>query len=61
MYCNKYKYNKLDVVGSMKIDMAIYKKITITLHPIEVKKLKEIAEKNKETISGMVSRLIKDY
>jgi len=45
----------------MKIDMAIYKKITITLHPIEVKKLKEIAEKNKETISGMVSRLIKDY
>ena len=41
--------------------MAAYKRITITIHPIERDKLKEIAKKNKETISGMISRLIQNY
>ncbi len=41
--------------------MAVFKKITITLHPIEIKKLERIAKKNQETKSGMIARLIKDY
>ena len=41
--------------------MAAYKRITITIHPIELEKLKQIAKKNDETISGMISRLIQNY
>ena len=41
--------------------MAVFKKVTITLHPIEIKKLETIAEQNQETKSGMIARLIKDY
>ena len=41
--------------------MATHKRINITIHPIELEKLKKIAEKNNETISGMIQRLIQDY
>lgn len=42
-------------------DMAAHKRITITLHPIEIKKLDEIAAENLETRSGMITRLIQGY
>lgn len=42
-------------------DMSVYKRINITIHPIELEKLKRISRLNKETVSGMISRLIKDY
>lgn len=45
----------------MKDNMASYKRLTITLHPIEIEKLKRITEDNQETISGMISRLIQGY
>ena len=41
--------------------MAVFKKMTITLHPLEIKKLETIAKQNQETKSGMIARLIKDY
>ena len=41
--------------------MASYKRITITIHPIELKKLKRIAKQNDETVSGMIQRLIQQY
>ena len=41
--------------------MAVYKKMTITLHPIEIEKLERIAKQNKETKSGMIARLIQEY
>jgi hypothetical protein len=43
------------------MNMATHKRITITIHPIELKKIKEIAKKNNETISGMIQRLIQNY
>lgn len=42
-------------------DMASHVRINITIHPIELKKLDEIAKKNNETRSGMIQRLIQDY
>ena len=41
--------------------MATRKRINITLHPIELKKLDGIAKKHKETRSGMLTRLIQEY
>jgi metal-responsive CopG/Arc/MetJ family transcriptional regulator len=40
---------------------AIRKRINITLHPIELKKLDKMANANEETRSGMFSRLIMEY
>lgn len=40
---------------------AIRKRINITLHPIELKKLDKMANANEETRSGMLSRLIMGY
>ena len=45
----------------MSDEMSTHKKVTITLHPIEIAKLKKIAESNNETVSGMVARLIQNY
>lgn len=45
----------------MNENMAVFKKVTITLHPIEIEKLDKIAKQNQETKSGMIARLIKDY
>jgi hypothetical protein len=45
----------------MTDNMGIYKKIMITLHPIEIEKLKRIAKDKQETTSGMIARLIQDY
>jgi len=42
-------------------EMATRKRINITLHPIELKKLDSIAKKHKETRSGMLTRLIQEY
>ena len=44
-----------------KNNMATHKRINITIHPIELNKLKAIAKKNNETISGMITRLIQEY
>ena len=41
--------------------MAVYKKMTITLHRNEIEKLDRNREKNKETKSGMIARLIQEY
>jgi hypothetical protein len=41
--------------------MAVYKKMTITLHPKEIEKLERIRKQNEETKSGMISRLIQEY
>jgi len=41
--------------------MATYKRITITMHPLEIEKLDQIAKENEETRSGMISRLIQGY
>jgi hypothetical protein len=41
--------------------MATHKRITITMHPIELQKLKVIAKENHETISGMIQRLVMEY
>jgi metal-responsive CopG/Arc/MetJ family transcriptional regulator len=45
----------------MRDGMAVYKKMTITLHPNEIEKLDRIREKNHETKSGMIARLIQEY
>lgn len=44
----------------MSDNMGIYKKIMITLHPLEIEKLKRIAKKKQETTSGMIARLIQE-
>lgn len=41
--------------------MSTHRKVTITLHPLEIEKLKKIAKKKGETFSGMVARLIFEY
>jgi len=41
--------------------MATHKRINITMHPIEIKKLDQIAKENDETRSGMIRRLIETY
>ena len=41
--------------------MVTHKRINITLHPIELKKLDKIAKQHNETRSGMITRLIQDY
>jgi len=41
--------------------MATHRKVTITLHPLEIEKLKKIAKSNGEAHSGMIARLIHDY
>jgi hypothetical protein len=38
-----------------------YKRMTITMHPLDVEKLREIARENKETISGMITRFVMEY
>lgn len=45
----------------MTNNIATHKRINITIHPIELKKLKKIAKDNNETISGMITRLIQEY
>lgn len=42
-------------------DMSTYIRINITIHPIELKKLDQIARDNNETRSGMIQRLIRNY
>ena len=42
-------------------EMATHKRINITIHPIELEKLDQIAKKNNETRSGMIARLIQEY
>jgi hypothetical protein len=41
--------------------MATHKRLTITMHPLEIAKLKEIAKENQETISGMITRFVMEY
>jgi len=41
--------------------MSSRKRLNITLHPIEIEKLKRIAKTNKESLSGMITRLIQEY
>lgn len=41
--------------------MSTHKRINITIHPIELKKLDDIAKEHDETRSGMISRLIQNY
>jgi metal-responsive CopG/Arc/MetJ family transcriptional regulator len=45
----------------MKDNMAAHKRLNISLHPLELKKLDEIAKKHEETRSGMLARLIQEY
>ena len=45
----------------MQENMATHKRINITLHPIEIEKLDQIAKKHKETRSGMITRLIQEH
>lgn len=42
-------------------DMATHKRINITIHPIELKKLDELTKAHNETRSGMISRLIRNH
>jgi len=44
----------------MTENMASHKRLTITLHPIEIEKLKRIAKKKQESVSGMIARLIQE-
>ena len=41
--------------------MATRKRLNITLHPIEIKKLDQIRKRFNETRSGMLARLIQEY
>jgi len=41
--------------------MATRKRINITMHPIELKKLDHIAKQYQETRSGMIERLIQGF
>jgi len=41
--------------------MATYKRLNITMHPIEIEKLDKLAKKHNETRSGMIRRLIDAY
>ena len=43
------------------INMAAFKRINITLHPEDLRKLDRIAEKRNHTRSGMISRLVQEY
>lgn len=45
----------------MNENMATHKRINITIHPIELRRLDLIAKENEETRSGMISRLIQEY
>ena len=45
----------------MQENMATHKRINITIHPIELKKLDRIAKKHNETRSGMITRLIQNH
>jgi len=63
-----YKGNKMNNDFSFKIPQEketknnmVRKRITITIHEIELSKLKQIALENKETVSGMITRLIQQY
>ena len=44
-----------------EVNMATRKRINITMHPIELKKLDRIAEQYQETRSGMIERLIQKF
>jgi macrodomain Ter protein organizer (MatP/YcbG family) len=46
---------------TMTEEMSTHKKVTITLHPIEIEKVKKIAKECGETFSGMIARLIHDF
>lgn len=52
---------KPTIKGEEDNNMAVYKRLTITIHPIELDKLDIMTEANNETRSGMIQRLIKDY
>ena len=41
--------------------MATHKRLTITMHPLEIEKLKQIAKENQETVSGMITRFVMEY
>jgi hypothetical protein len=41
--------------------MVTHKRINITIHPIELKKLDKIAAQHNETRSGMITRLIQEH
>lgn len=55
------KYLRVHTIIHMIKNMAVYKRMTITLHPKEMEKLDRIRKKNKETKSGMIARLIQEY
>ena len=42
-------------------NMATHKRINITLHPEDLKKLDRIAKERNHTRSGMIARLIQEY
>ena len=41
--------------------MATHKRINITIHPEDLKRLDEIAKERNHTRSGMITRLIQEY
>lgn len=45
----------------MKDSMATHKRLSISLHPIEIKQLDKIAEEYRETRSGAITRLIQEH
>ena len=47
----------------MTENMASHKRLTITLHPIEIEKLDQIRKQKEynETRSGMIARLIQEH
>jgi len=49
------------IIKRNRTDNMVRKRITITIHDIELTKLKKIAKQNKESISGMITRLIQQY
>ena len=44
-----------------EVNMATRKRLNITMHPIELKKLDRIAKQYQETRSGMIERLIQRF
>lgn len=55
------KYKRMHTIMHMRENMAVYKRMTITLHPKEIEKLERIRKQNQESKSGMIARLIQEY
>ena len=57
----KISWNMYKDKDQRKIKDMVKKRITITIHKLELDKLRKIAKENYESISGMITRLIQEY